>query len=823
MVGTIEEQIKIEESIKEQAIQEYINDLYGNINNNTFSSTTEGNFLIKATLKVYVKALKDFLKEESRGPLEKEKKLLRLFSASEDVIGLVVINCLINFLGSGVSPTIVNIASKITNELSKVSLSDNIIKDNPKFISYLGREFKQANKRRKEQIIERHVKDLKDFDSYNKDKKIATKIGVLLLDVLINSGANLIEKTTEFRKGHKVYILKLTEDAREGILQIGKNSLSNIMNIANRLPTIVPPVDYTVDNNYKGGYYKYPISLVKASHAKHKEFLKGKDLSKVLPIVNKMQQVPWKFNTAIVDIITDIFENNLIDPRNLGLVPKLFGDLPVSDKLDIKEMVRKEMFGEFKENGWELEKENHHEYIKTKNETMMMIDKEIGKRFSLVFALATYTKMCDYDCFYFPQQLDYRGRIYPHPNFVSIQQPAYIKAMLQFANGEYLTADGEIGLKIHIANCYGLDKKEYWERLEWFDNNINNIISYANDPEDTIYDWTLADSPFEFLAGCLAYKDHKEGLKVYLPIALDATCSGIQIYSGMLRDLEGAKAVNVVGDTREDIYNYVAKEVENLLEKEDYPKEFLFTTSDGEHKSINTEIEAKSLIGNITRSLVKRNVMTVPYSVTFRGMQDQLKSELDDLKFSNKSFWKGELWVVVRLLATLNYNAINNIVKAAQLGQNYLKDISKLLKETASWNTPIYNFPVYQPSYKVDTYRVYTLMGVLSVQYKTDKLDTRGQVNAIAPNVIHSIDATILYGAVERFPYDIGTVHDCFMVPANYWVEIQEAFKDSFIATMECNPLEYIGKQIDPEGIVEVPMIGTLDLEDIRNSLYIIS
>ncbi|MCI4435839.1 MAG: hypothetical protein JHC33_03405 [Ignisphaera sp.] len=823
MKGTLEKQIEIEEAIKQEAIQKYLNNLHKAIENDRFNGTREGTFLVKTTLPTYAAALQAFLEKPDRGTLEKDKNLLKLLVDDYEVIALLVISTVVSSTSHSIksASTIVGIATAIVRELAKVSLSDNIRRDNPRFISYLGTEFKRANKRRKEMLIAKHIKDLENFDTYNDNKRVSVRIGVMLIDILISSGANLVEKHTVFVNGNKSFNLRLTEAAQDAIFEVGKDSLASVMTTATRLPTIIKPVDYD-PYTLKGGYHKYPISLLKTQHSKHRKFLKGKDFSKVIPIVNKLQSTPWRFNKRIVDVITDIFEDNMVDPRIPGRLPKLFGGLPTSNTLKLKELITQADFGEL-EDGWKLGKEGHHAYVKAKNELMILLDKESGNRLSVIFALATYTKMCDYDELYFPHQLDYRGRVYPHTAFVSVQQPAYIKAMLEFANGDTLTEVGLEGLKIHLANCYGKDKVLFKERIAFIDSILPMVLRSAEDPMGNIYEWTEADSPFEFLAGCFAYKDYLDGKPIHLPTQWDSTCSGIQVYSGLLYDKEGAEAVNVIGQERNDIYQRVADRDNIHLANGNYPKVFSFTDSEKTQREAPSHVEAKSLIGNITRSLVKRNVMTVPYSVSFRGMQDQLKGELQDLKFAGKQFWEGELWVTVRLLATLNQTSINEIVKGAQLGQEYLKAITRTLTEAAVWYTPIYNLPILQPSFKVDTYTVQTLMGTLNVQYSTDELDKRSQVNAIAPNIIHSLDSTILYGTVDRYEKDIGTIHDCFMVHPNDWIRIKNCFKESYVDLMSMNPLRHIGGQLDPEGLVDVPYIGTLDLNDVMLSEYIIS
>ena len=79
-----------------------------------------------------------------------------------------------------------------------------------------------------------------------------------------------------------------------------------------------------------------------------------------------------------------------------------------------------------------------------------------------------------------------------------------------------------------------------------------------------------------------------------LPIAVDATCSGLQILAGLARDAGTAGLVNVLpGDKPADAYKTVAEAMIPLL-----PPELSHL---GEY---------------INRSITKRSVMTIPYNAT---------------------------------------------------------------------------------------------------------------------------------------------------------------------------------------------------------------
>ena len=53
------------------------------------------------------------------------------------------------------------------------------------------------------------------------------------------------------------------------------------------------------------------------------------------------------------------------------------------------------------------------------------------------------------------------------------------------------------------------------------------------------------------------------------PISFDATCNGFQHLSAIFKDIEIAKISNVINNSTKpkDVYNFVAKNVKKLIEK----------------------------------------------------------------------------------------------------------------------------------------------------------------------------------------------------------------------------------------------------------------
>ena len=653
-----------------------------------------------------------------------------------------------------------------------------------------------------------HTEFLKDFSSKTHPKD-ATKIGAALLQCVLKCGVPIIQEYKS-HKGNKTGSLVTTAVYREILDAYVADALYHF--VCTPPPMIVPPRDWTGYN--KGGYLVEQISLIKEKY--YGKTVTSKPIHKVLPIVNKLQRTPWRINTRIMDLLHDVVENQIVDPKSPPELRRLIGGLSNGSLESDPAKIREQM-------GYVFNKHTYSQDKKKIEKMRQLAEAEWQRAFQLRLALGIASDYCEYDAVYFVYQLDYRGRVYPVQPHLNPQTTKYIKPLLEFADGEYLDTEGVHWLKVHIANCYGLDKKPYEERIQWVDDNYQLILDVGDAPLEHKKEWIYCDSPYEFVAACGAFIDHLEGRKVHVPIQLDAVNSGTQVYSGILLDAEGAKETCVIGSTRSDLYQTVADRVNELLTNGEYPSTITFTDKEGVEQVYTTHVEANSLKGKVTRKLVKRNVMTVPYSVSRRGMSDQLWAEMEDMELSGKNFWKGVPYVVNKLLTDLNHRAIYEVINGAKLGQEYLTSISRLVDRPATYTTPIYDFPVALQSWKLEQDKVLTELGSLALSRRTNGINRLKHTNGIAPNVIHSLDSMILYGVVDRADYTLGVIHDCFLVHPNNGTKVQNHYKESYVALMRTNPLEYIGSQIDTEGVVEVPCIGTLDLDDVFDSEYIIS
>lgn len=92
--------------------------------------------------------------------------------------------------------------------------------------------------------------------------------------------------------------------------------------------------------------------------------------------------------------------------------------------------------------------------------------------------------MKDEEGFYYPHNLDFRGRAYPmHPHLNHLGSDL-CRGILEFAEGRPLGKSGLRWLKIHLANVYagGVDKLSHAGRIAFTENHLDDIFDSADRP-----------------------------------------------------------------------------------------------------------------------------------------------------------------------------------------------------------------------------------------------------------------------------------------------------------------------------------------------------
>ena len=280
------------------------------------------------------------------------------------------------------------------------------------------------------------------------------------------------------------------------------------------------------------------------------------------------------------------------------------------------------------------------------------------------------------------------------------------------------TFTGTEYLKIDIANCFGLDKETWANRLAWV---------AANEPKLETLD-TAAENPILYRKACRALRTVQRGEPTNHVMGLDATASGLQIMAALSGCYNTAKAVNLVNTgRREDVYGAVAQ---------------YMCTLPGIH---------------VTRKILKKPIMTV-----FYGSTEQPKTV----------FGEGPELVAF-------YQALREKLTGAYDLMGLFQSFWNPKAEYHSWRMPdghVVKVPVTETAEKsleIDEF------DHMRFAYRATLLHPKPQSRALAANIVHSIDGWVvrmMVRAAEQQGFWLAPIHDCFYTSPNYMNQVRQNY-----------------------------------------------
>jgi len=675
-----------------------------------------------------------------------------------------------------------------------------------------------------------NIEELNDIGSYSKDFKI--QVGMLFISFLNN--IDVIKRYQEHTGGKTKETLIFSPDIEKKMDKHNNNF--RFMDVKYE-PMIIKPMPWVnivgggyLNNDLVEGIDNIDFDILESKIARirrKKDLLKLKDtnMDGVYNALNKIQNTAYKVNSYIYDIVDTIWKEDL----NLCKIPKS-NLIIVPDDLIREDYDNEELF---------LEELKKHRVKCAKIHTINNL--ELGKKITFNMKLKIIKKLKDEKEFYFPHNLDFRGRIYPIPVLFNPQGDDVSKSMMKFAEGKKLGTDGLRWLKIHVANTFGFDKESLDLREKWAEEHIDEIEISVAEPLDFGW-WLDADKPLQFLAACeelinALNTDNPENFISHIPIAMDGSCSGIQHYSMMLKDEVGGKGVNLIDSKKpEDIYKDVSDEMIRLLEN-------IVKTGTTDIKKIkNVLLKSNAVMwlssNKINRKLSKRPVMTTPYGVGGFGIMDQLRDYLNELDGVENLLQKDRI-IFIKFITE---KAIDNIVIAARVGMNYIQDNVDLFFKanvesdltTFRWTTPL-GFTVTQNYKKQKQTKVETFFGTLRYTVKINKdienkVDKNRQKSGIAPNFIHSLDATHLMMTVNAMDSNsFQVIHDSFGCHASDTTKLNKVLRQCFfdlyneVDRLDEFTTNFKEQTLVPFDLVEKPSYGNLDRKCVLTSTYLFS
>ena len=608
--------------------------------------------------------------------------------------------------------------------------------------------------------------NVKQWDAWGRSNRI--KLGGWLLDCIMQSSGWFTKDMQQDGRKRVQYVIPTPE-----FLEI-KDQIMRDAELFSPLawPMLIEPNDW--ENDRQGGYIL-------------NEVMRGHDMvrrgdptciqgDKPLEFLNKIQKVAYRLNPFIVGVAEELDRLE----RAVGkFLPIIHHELPPKP-VDIEE-----------------NKESRQAYRRTCAEVHNLQAQEFKKSCRTRMTMEAVARFKDRDKFYIPWSFDYRGRAYPIPAFLTPQDTDFGKSLLMFADESYMTPEAEDWLAFQVATTYGLDKATMSDRLTWVKENTHLISCVASDPILHIHEWESVDEPWQFLAACNEY--YHCVLKcdrhfTSLPVATDATCSGLQILAGLARDKSTAKLVNVLpSDEPQDAYKVVANQASPHC--------------------------PKSIRPYMDRKTVKRVVMTVPYNAKPFSNRGYIR---DALKEKGVEIDKDDLTKTVVAVR----NAMDEVVPGPMAVMSWIESevaaaIDRGEKEL-TWTTPS-GFVVTQKLMKKQTVQVeLQLMGRCKLTVAvddSDKVDKQHHKNATAPNLIHSLDASLLHFSALRFDAPIALIHDSVLCRATDMSSLSAIVRETYMHLFaEHDYLQDFADQIEAE--TDPPIIGDLQPESVIESTY---
>jgi len=558
-----------------------------------------------------------------------------------------------------------------------------------------------------------------------------------------------------------------------------------------------------------GGGYLTPelrYSLIKTANKNYLEELRSWDMPEVYRAINALQETPWTVNQAVLRVARTVWDGG-------GRV----GSLPTREPIPLPP----------KHHNPETQPEEHRKWKKAAAQVYDENIRLVSKRLAVETKLQMAEKMSQYAQFYFPHAMDWRGRAYPVSSMLNPQGDDLAKSLLQFAEGKPIGEHGATWLAVHGANCYGVGKMSFEDRVQWVDDNRENILESAFNPLDGSLWWADADSPFMFLAFCFewaGYLMQGDGYVSFIPVSWDGSCNGLQNFAAMLRDEVGGAAVNLVpADKPADVYYEVAGVAQKAIDRD----------AEG-----GNEV-AKRWVGKMSRKWAKRNTMTTPYGVSKYGMRNQLKEEFSKLRMagdpsapSRETEMEDAMYI-----ADKNYEAIGDVVVAARQAMNWLQAAARVAASDGlpvRWVTPsgLLVQQAYQEAHgKIIDFTVGGRRYQLTLRITGRKIDKRRQAAGISPNFVHSLDAAHMMRTVN-YCLDAGInsfcmIHDSYGSHAadaeELSYQLRKAFVDQYRGDVLQDFRDQLAKQLPEELALELPPLppmGNLDLDSVMESEY---
>ncbi|CBY88564.1 hypothetical protein [Pantoea phage LIMEzero] len=572
-------------------------------------------------------------------------------------------------------------------------------------------------------------------------------------------------------------------------------------------PMLVPPVQIAEDG--RSGMWQSPgqrdqYRVISRMNRREYRALKI-DPTPVIEPCMALSSVPYRINPLVLELL----QRSRTDVMGLPVMPvepKLPFQIPAG--VTFAQYISK--FPEPMQQ--QMDAEAHEFKVRTRIYHTNM-RKFMSQMMALNAAVAEAQRYAEFDKVYLPTYADTRGRIY-YSSTLNPQGIDGVRALLELAEPVALGDDGLYWLKVHIANSFGYDATDFDDRAKWTDKALPRLREACRIPEAYDSFWSEADSPITAWAAAVELlraidSGNPATYMCRVVTQWDATCSGLQHLSAMLRDSVGGAAVNLLDSPgrKADIYLKVADSALEGLRR--------------------SELVSSSPLGQwllrvgVPRAWAKKPVMTYVYGATKHGMIDYYCLMLRESKTPLPEGFR--LMQCATFIANLMWDAIPRVVPAAARLMAWLQEIANTTGkegEYVTFTAPSgLRVPNQYQMYRETSMRL-NLLGVHAIQLREaqDRPDPRKCEAAFAPNFVHAMDAShmmrVLHQLWNNGIYMV-SIHDSFGCAAAHAGTLHRIIREEFVRMyQQYNPIAELAREYNRT----CPEPGDLDISNVLKS-----
>ncbi len=245
----------------------------------------------------------------------------------------------------------------------------------------------------------------------------------------------------QLRKGKKYGVIVANQVLMEQLKREPVHSL-----LAKQLPMIVLPEPWT--SFQKGGFIAHPDKVMRIKHGDkdqrhYVEAALGQgNMEQTFKGLDVLGKTSWKINQSVFDVMLKAWNSGEAIANFPPEQPNL--KVPEEPSAAKDPLERREWIMAVK---------------RVENIRAGLHSQRCFQNFQIEIARALRN-----ETFYFPHNIDFRGRAYPIPPYLNHMGADHCRGLLQFGEGKELGKQGLRWLKIHLSNVFGYDKASLTER-----------------------------------------------------------------------------------------------------------------------------------------------------------------------------------------------------------------------------------------------------------------------------------------------------------------------------------------------------------------------